>query len=104
MPVTFAVAPSDLVGAAAIDAAAAAPADKALTAKRQQTNGGQRPASMQQGNRQASQSSTASSSSKSPSLRGNLTRQNLGRSPCDTYDLLKILGEGSMGSVCKVCK
>lgn len=53
-----------------------------------------------------SYASTGSSRStaKSPSLRGNLTRQHQNRNPMTDYKQVKVLGEGSMGMVCQVRK
>jgi serine/threonine protein kinase len=48
--------------------------------------------------------STSTRLSKSPKIRGNLTRQHKNRDPSVYYDVLCILGEGSMGSVAKVQK
>ncbi len=47
---------------------------------------------------------SASASAKSPTLRANLTRQHAGRDPLDFYDVQKILGTGSMGTVSTVRK
>lgn len=49
-------------------------------------------------------SAGSSSGGKSSSLRSNLTRQNTARDPWKVYDLLRVLGEGSMGRVCQVRK
>ena len=48
--------------------------------------------------------SGGSSSAKSPDLRGNLTRQHRNRDPFTVYDTVRMLGEGSMGSVSLVRK
>lgn len=49
-------------------------------------------------------SNSTSRQSKSPSIRGNLTRQHKDRDPSTYYEILYILGAGSMGSVAKVRK
>lgn len=41
---------------------------------------------------------------KSPRLRGNLTRQHRDRDPMEYYDIVQVLGAGSIGSVTKVRK
>ena len=47
---------------------------------------------------------SAGSSSKSPTLRGNLTREHKDRDPLQTFQLIKVLGKGSMGNVSLVRK
>lgn len=49
-------------------------------------------------------SRSSSSSSKSPSLRGALTRQHKNRDPLSYYEITELLGSGSVGSVVKVRK
>lgn len=49
-------------------------------------------------------SSGGSSSIRSPSVRANLTRQHKGSDPLSYYDILQVLGTGSMGTVAKVRK
>jgi len=61
-------------------------------------------------NSQRSTGSTSTSGSgsnkniKSPSLRSNLTRQHKDRDPLAYYEVTKLLGEGSMGSVARIRK
>lgn len=47
---------------------------------------------------------SSSTGAKSPSLRRNLTRQHAGRDPLAFYDVHKLLGTGSMGTVATVRK
>ena len=49
-------------------------------------------------------SGASSTKAKSPDLRGNLTRQHAGRDPLAFYDVQKLLGTGSMGTVATVRK
>lgn len=60
--------------------------------------------SQRQSNGSSAGSTSGSTSAKSPTLRANLTRQHAGRDPLDFYDVQKILGTGSMGTVSTVRK
>ena len=60
--------------------------------------------SQRQSNGSTGSAASASTSAKSPTLRANLTRQHAGRDPLEFYDVQKILGTGSMGTVSTVRK
>ena len=79
------------------------PCDGVLLSQRSESSTGS--AGIHRSHRSESSAGSGSrSSAKSPSLRGNLTRQHKDRDPLAYYEITQLLGTGSMGSVAKVRK